>query len=51
MIGADNVVYIWDLPIRHPWAHILSLAAIPPAVLALLVLAVRRVRRHRAAAA
>ncbi len=46
-ISGDDIVRIWDLPIRKPWARILTFAAIPPATLALLLLTVRGLRRLR----
>jgi WD40 repeat protein len=44
---SEDAIRIWDLPIRCSWRLILSLAAVPPAALALLVLAVRGLRRLR----
>jgi WD40 repeat protein len=43
----DDAIRIWDLPIRKRWTLILSLAAIPPAAICLLILAVRFIRRLR----
>jgi hypothetical protein len=43
--GADDVVRIWDLPLRKPWGLILTLAAVPPALLGVTLVAVRRLRR------
>jgi hypothetical protein len=43
--GADDVVRIWDLPLRKPWGLILTLAAGPPALLGVTLVAVRRFRR------
>jgi hypothetical protein len=44
---SDDAIRIWDLPICKPWGLILSLAAIPPAAIALLILAGRGLRRLR----
>jgi hypothetical protein len=46
----EDAIRVWDLPIRRPWLQILSLAAIPPAALGLLLLAIRLRRRSRAPA-
>jgi hypothetical protein len=51
VVGEDNIVRIWDLPIRRPWGLIVSLAAIPLAAIALLLVAARTFRRRRTARA
>jgi hypothetical protein len=47
VLGEDGI-RIWDLPIRRPWALILSLAAIPPVGVGLLIPSARLLRRRRA---
>jgi WD40 repeat protein len=46
---ADDAIRIWDLPIRRPWALILSCATIPPVAFGLLVITIRRWRSPRPA--
>jgi WD40 repeat protein len=40
-ILGDDTLRIWDLPLRRPWLQILTLAAFPPAALAVLLVACR----------
>jgi WD40 repeat protein len=47
VISDDDIVRIWDLPIRKPWGLILAVAAMPPAAIGLLIITIRRIRRWR----
>jgi hypothetical protein len=43
----DDMIRVWDLPLRRPWGFILGFAAIPPAALGLLLIVIRRLRAPR----